>query len=110
MDIDKLIPGLETSLSWMRFGSLMDIDKLIPRIKKAREEAGFGSLMDIDKLIQFKSSNNQTLRFGSLMENKNSQSLFRPWEFLLYTIRYPLAQPPQPVQPPVVPNTCSYSF
>ena len=94
----------------VRFGSLMDIDKLILDVPADVPIIGFGSLMDIDKLIQFKSSNNQTLRFGSLMENKNSQSLFRPWEFLLYTIRYPLAQPPQPVQPPVVPNTCSYNF
>ena len=110
MDIDKLIQKRQSGRGLQGFGSLMDIDKLILLTFVYTSDTSFGSLMDIDKLIQFKSSNNQTLRFGSLMENKNSQSLFRPWEFLLYTIRYPLAQPPQPVQPPVVPNTCSYSF
>ena len=110
MDIDKLIQGSTEIHKQFRFGSLMDIDKLIRFNLCNLRNSGFGSLMDIDKLIHYKCYRFPLFCFGSLMENKNSQSLFRPWEFLLYTIHYPLAQPPQPVQPPVVPNTCSYSF
>ena len=47
MNIDKLIPKMNSQTGVGRFGSLMNIDKLIQIISNVISNRGFGSLMNI---------------------------------------------------------------
>ena len=52
MDIGKLIPSLNTSVSMKRFSSMLDIGKLIHSSKYSRARFRFSSMLDIGKLIR----------------------------------------------------------
>ena len=52
MNIDKLIPKMNSQTGVGRFGSLMNIDKLIQMLSFVYIVFSFGSPMNIDKLIQ----------------------------------------------------------
>ena len=70
MNIDKLIPKMNSQTGVGRFGSLMNIDKLIQRCGIIVNCGCFGSLMNIDKLIQIISNVISNRGFGSLMNIK----------------------------------------